>query len=416
MQFKGARTPLPDISAALKVDAIVEGSILRTEKGTRITVQLVDAKRDQHLWAQSYAGNEADSLGQQDRVTADMALHILNVLTGQIPPLLASDLQHGANAQARDLFLRGGYFWHQRTLENLNKAIDCYKQAIQVDPRFAEAYAALGQAYVLLSSYGGPGPSQPLLQAEEVAEKALQLNSHLGQAHTVLAVVKVDQDWDWHGAEEEFRRAAELDPNDSTTHHWFALHLARLHRFPEAEAEMQRALELDPISVIIQTDAAEIAYQARQPQEAEARLRRALELDSNFAEAHLLYGKIFLQERQQQSALAELQRALQLFGHAPNVEAIQGHALALAGRRQEAEEIANALVAQSHQRYVSGVDIAIVYCGLGDLDKAMYWLERGLHTHDKGMDILAAEPLFENCRSNPTDHRFDDLLRRLKLL
>jgi TolB-like protein/DNA-binding winged helix-turn-helix (wHTH) protein/Tfp pilus assembly protein PilF len=413
MQFKGARTSLPDIAAALKVDAIVEGSILRTEKGTRITVQLVDARRDQHLWAQSYAENEADSLGEEDRVTADMALHILNALTGQVQPGLAQ-AQHGANPKARDLFLRGGYFWHQRTLESLNKAIDCYKQAIQVDPGYAEAYAALGQAYVLLSSYGGPGPAQPLLQAKEIAERALQLNSRLGQAHTVLAVVKVDQDWDWQGAEQEFRRAAELDPNDSTTHHWFALHLARLHRFPEAEAEMQRALELDPISVIIQTDAAEIAYQARQPQEAEVRLRRALELDPNFAEAHLVYSKIFLEQRKLQSALVELQRALQLFGPAPNVEAIRAHALAIAGQRQEAEEIANVLEAQSRQRYVSGVDIAIAYCGLGDLDKAMYWLERGLRVHDKGMDILAAEPLFDNCRRNPADRRFDDLLRRLK--
>jgi Flp pilus assembly protein TadD len=244
----------------------------------------------------------------------------------------------------------------------------------------------------------------------------LELNSHLGQAHTVLAVVKVDQDWDWRGAEEEFHHATELDPNDSTTHHWFALHLARLRRFPEAEAEMQRALELDPISVIIQTDAAEIAYQARQPKEAEARLRRALELDPNFAEAHLVLGKIYIEQGQRQSALVEFQRASQLFGATPNIEALRGHALAITGQEREAEEIAADLEAQSRQRYVSGVDIAIVYCGLGYQDKAMYWLERGLRIHDKGMNILASEPLFDNCRKSPNDHRFDDLLRRLELL
>jgi TolB-like protein/DNA-binding winged helix-turn-helix (wHTH) protein/Tfp pilus assembly protein PilF len=414
MQFKGTHRPLPEIAAALKVDAIVEGSILRTGQGTRISVQLIDAKRDEHLWAQSYEENKVESLDEQDRVTAEIALHVLRALTSQSPSGLMQIQQQSTNSNARELFLRGGYFWHQRTLQSLNKAIDYYKQAIEVDPGYAEAYAALGQAYVLLSSYGGPGPAQPLLQAKEVAERALELNSRLGQAHTVLAVVKVDQDWDWNGAEEEFHRATELDPNDSTTHHWFALHLARLRRFPEAEAEMQRALELDPISAIIQTDAAEIAYQARQPQEAETRLRRALELDPNFAEAHLVLGKIYLEEGQQQSALAEFQRSSQLFAAAPNVEALRAHALAVAGQKKEAEEVAVNLEAQSRQRYISGVDIAIVYCGLGYQDKAMYWLERGLREHDKGMDILASEPLFDNCRRNPTDHRFDDLLRRLK--
>jgi TolB-like protein/Tfp pilus assembly protein PilF len=416
MQFKGTRTPLPEIAATLKVDAIVEGSILHTDKDTRVTVQLIDAKRDQHLWAQSYEEKQADSLDEQDRVTADIALHVLHTLTRQSTPGLDSGLQHTTSARARDLFLRGGYFWHQRTLEGLNKAIDYYHQAIQEDPNFAEAYAALGQAYVLLSSYGGPGPAQPLSEAEQVAKKALELNSHLGQAHTVLAVVKIDRDWDWRGAEDEFRQATELDPNDSTTHHWFALHLARLHRFPEAEAEMQRALELDPISVIIQTDSAEIAYQARQPQEAEKRLRRALELDPNFAEAHLVFSKIYLEQGQLENALAELKHAAQLFGPSPNVEAIHGHALAISGRKAEAEQIAANLEAQSHQRYVSGVDIAIVYCGLGNQDKAMDWLERGLREHDKGMDILAVEPLFDNCRKSRNDQRFDDLLRRLKLL
>ncbi|HEY9127130.1 MAG TPA: tetratricopeptide repeat protein, partial [Acidobacteriaceae bacterium] len=416
MQFKGTHKPLPEIAAELKVDAVVEGSILHTPRGSRITVQLLDARRDQHLWAQSYQQSEPDSLEEQDKITADVALHVLHALNGQPPPAAAYIPEHTANAEARDLFLRGGYLLHQRTLDSVNKAIDYYNRAIQADPGYAEAYAALGQAYVLLSSYGGPGPSKPLIQAREAARKALALNSRLGQAHTVLAAVKVDLDWDWRGAEEEYRRAIDLAPNDSATRHWFALHLARLHRFAEAEAEMQRALELDPVSAIVQTDSAEIAYEARDSQKAEARLRRALELDSNFAEAHLVLGKIHIEQGQTQKALVDFQRSSQLFGAAPNIEALRGHALAITGHRSEAEQIAAALEAQSRQRYVSGVDIAILYCGLGDQDKAIAWLERGLKEHDKGMDTLASEPLFDKCHENRTDRRFDLLVRRLKLL
>jgi len=347
MQFKGVRKPLPEIAAALGADAVVEGSVLRSENGIRVTAQLLDARRDQHLWAQSFEQNEVDSQAKQDRVVADIAGQILERLTGRTSPSLPQVQQQVVSASARDLYLRGGYFWHQRTLESLNKAIEYYWQAIRAEPDFAEAYAALGEAYVVLSSYGGSGPAKPLLQARAAAEKALGLSSRLGEAHTVLAAVKVDLDWDWTGAEEEFRRAVELDPNDSTAHHWFALHLARLHRYAEAETEIQRALELDPVSVIVQTDAAEVAYEARNQREAEARLRRALELDGNFPEAHLVLGKIYEEQGRAEGALGEMERASELFHLAPNVEALRGHALAVLGRKREAKEIAANLEIES---------------------------------------------------------------------
>jgi TolB-like protein/DNA-binding winged helix-turn-helix (wHTH) protein/Tfp pilus assembly protein PilF len=408
MQYKGVKKPLPEIASALHVDAVVEGSVLRSGKTVRVTAQLVDARRDQHLWAHTYDESADEPLAGQDKVIADIAMQVRKRLTNEAPVRE----KRPVNPQAQDLYLRGEYLWHQRTLESLTKAIDYYQQAVRLDPGFAAAYAAQGEAYVLLSSYGGPEPERPLMLARAAAGKALELDSSLGRAHTVLAAVKVDLDWDWPGAEAEFRRALQLDPSDPTTHHWYALHLARMKRFPEAEAEMDRALALDPVSVILQTDRALLAYYARKPELAAARVRQALELDGNFAAAHMVLGEIHEQTGSFPEALAEFDRAVQLFGPAANVEAMRGHVLALAGRRGEAEAVIAALQAESRRRYVSGVDIGAVYCALGQTDAAMKLFERGYKNRDKGMDVLGVDPLFDGCRKNPA---FLNLLARLKL-
>ena len=317
------------------------------------------------------------------------------------------------SAEAYEAYLRGRYFWNKRTLEGLKKSIACYKQAILLEPKYAKAYAALGDSYVLLSSYGGPSPSESLKKARDAAHQALLLDSSLAEAHTVLAVFKIDYDWDWEAATREFRRALRLSPSYPTAHHWYSLHLTRLGRYKEAETESKRALELDPLSLIINTDAGETSYCARKPDEAMLHLRRALELDPNFADAHLVLGKVYEQKREFARATEEYDIADKLFGGAPNVWALQGHALALAGKRSEASAIAKKLEEASTKRYVSGVDIAIVYCGLGEPGKAMDWLDKAYQERGKGLDILAADPLFDGCRSDP---RFQALLKRLRLI
>ncbi len=408
MQYKGVQKPLAQIAAALNVDAVVEGSVMRSGKTVRITAQLLDAKNDQHLWAETYRDSGDEPLANQDRVAADIARQVALKLTRQS---LATNDQP-IDPRARDFYLRGRYLWNTRTLAGLERSIDYYKRAIEIEPKFAAAYAGLGQASVLLSSYGGPDPTRPLLEARSAAEKALEIDPRLGEAHTVLAAVEVDLDWNWKAAEVEFKQAVELNPGDPTAHHWYALHLARLRRFPEAQQEMRMALDLDPLSVIIQTDAAEVAYYAHKPVEAEAAVLRALELDPNFAEAHSVLGKVYEMKGQFKNALVEAQRAAQLFGQEPNSVALLGHALALSGQRGEATKISQSLEAASTQRYVSGVDIAVVDCALGNTDGAMRWLERGYRNRDKGMNVLGAEPLFDGCRS---DKSFQNLLDRMKL-
>ena len=408
MHYKGKQVPMWEIAHSLNVDAVLEGSFLHTGKEVRITANLIDARDDRHLWAQVYEETGSDLLSMQEQVTSDIVREVALALGSGVS---ASRLRP-VNVTARDAYLRGRFLWNKRTLDSIEKSIEYYQKAIKADPDFAEAYAAMGDAYVLLSSYGGAGPSTALGKAEEAAQHALRLGGGLAEAHTVLGAVRTDRDWDWPAAEAEYRKALELNPSYPTARHWYSLHLSRLGRTQEAEAEIERARALDPLSLIISTDAAETAYWARKPEQARKRIDEVLSLNPDFAEAHLVSGKIYEQQGQYEQALHEFKRALMLFGGGTNVEALQAHALALAGVSQPAMEIADHLETASPHTYVSGVDIAAVYCALRQPDAAMLWLNRAYVNRDKGVDILGIDPLFDGCRS---DTHFQGLLVKLKL-
>jgi TolB-like protein/DNA-binding winged helix-turn-helix (wHTH) protein/Tfp pilus assembly protein PilF len=408
MRYKGVQPPMTEIARALDVDAVLEGSFLHTGKQVRITANLIDPRNDRHLWAQVYEQSGDDLLSMQEPVTHDIVREVALVLGSSIFPAKLRPV----NVTAREFYLRGRFLWNKRTLDSTTQSIADYQEAIKADPGYAEAYAAMGDAYVLLSSYAGARPAGALDKAQEAAERALQLGGGLAEAHTVLGAVKTDRDWDWAGAEAEYRRALELNPSYPTARHWYSLHLSRMGRTQEAEEEILRARSLDPLSTIISTDAAETAYWARKPREAMARVEAALALDPYFAEAHRVKGKIFEQQGHYEQALAEFRIALALFGGGPNVKALQGHALALAGASEQALEMARQLEVASTHSYVSGVDIAVVYCGLRRPDDAMRWFNRAYLNRDKGMDLLGVDPLFDGCR---VDARFQDLLSKLKL-
>jgi tetratricopeptide (TPR) repeat protein len=408
MHYKGTQVPMQEIGQTLKVDAVLEGSFLHDGKQVRITADLIDARNDRHLWAQVYEESGNDLLSMQELVTNDIVREVALALGSGAS---ASKLRP-VNVRARDAYLRGRFQWNKRTLDSMNTSIAYYQDAIKADPDYAEAYAALGDAYVLLSSYGGPDPSISLGKAQVAAEQALRLGGGLAEAHTVLGAVRTDRDWDWPGAEAEYRRALELNPSYPTARHWYSLHLSRLGRTKEAEAEIQSARALDPLSTIISTDAAETAYWARNPGEAMARIQEVLSIDPSFAEAHLVKGKIYEQQGHYEQALAEFKSALTLFGGGANVEALRGHALALAGATEQATEIVKQLEAASTHSYVSGVDIAEVYCGLRQREDAMRWLDRAYVNRDKGINMLGIDPIFDGCRD---DARFQALLRKLRL-
>jgi TolB-like protein/DNA-binding winged helix-turn-helix (wHTH) protein len=412
MQYKGVQVPMREIAETLDVDAVLEGSFLHNGTQVRITADLIDARNDRHLWAQVYEEGGNDLLTIQESVTNDIVRDVAlalgsGVSTSQVRPL---------NVEARDSYLRGRFLWNKRTPASLEKSVVYYQNAINADPGYAEAYAALGIAYAVLTGYGSD-PSSSLAKAQLAAEAALRLGGGeaeaAAEAHTVLGAVKTERDRDWPGAEVEYRRALELDPSYPTAHHWYSLHLSRLGRTKEAEIEIQRARALDPLSPMIGTDAAETAYWARNPGEAMARIREVLIRNPNFAEAYLAQGKILEQQRHYEQALAAYKSGSRFFGSdTAYVQALQGNALALAGASEQARQMAKQLEDLSAHSYVSGVDLAIIYCALGDQDSALRWLDRAQRNGDREMGLVSVDPIFDGCRSNP---RYQDLLKRLRL-
>jgi TolB-like protein/DNA-binding winged helix-turn-helix (wHTH) protein/Flp pilus assembly protein TadD len=412
MQYKGVQVPMRGIAETLDVDAVLEGSFLHNGTQVRITADLIDARNDRHLWAQVYEESGNDLLNIQGSVTNDIVHEVALALSSGV----SGSQVRPVNVEARDSYLRGRFLWNTRTPASLEKSVVYYQNAINADPGYAEAYAALGIAYVVLSGYGSD-PSNSLVKAQSAAEAALRLGGGEAEAeaeaHTVLGAVKTERDRDWPGAEGEYRRALELDPSYPTAHHWYSLHLSRLGRTKEAEIEIQRARALDPLSPMIGTDAAETAYWARNPGEAMARIREVLVRNPNFAEAYLAEGEILEQQGHYEQALAAYRSASRLFGSdSAYVEALQANALALAGASEQAREMTKQLENLSAHSYVSGVDLAISYCALGDRDNALRWLDRAQRNGDREMGLLGVDPIFDGCRN---DVRFQDLLKHLKL-
>lgn len=410
MHFKNLQVPLKEIAQDLGVETIVEGSYIRSGKRVRITAQLLDAVNDRHLWAQTYEESDQDLLAIQDQVANDIARQVSLSLGDRF----SRSKLRPVNPKAHDAYLRGRYLWNARTLRELQASIDAYTIAIREDPQYAEAFAALAESYIILGTYGTQNSSDALVKAQFAVERALQLDPDLGEAHTAAAAIKTACDWDWAGAEQEFQRAIQLSPGDSRVHHWYSLHLSRLGHVDEAEAEMKRALALDPLSPIINTDWAETAYWARRPIDASQRIEATLNANPNFAEAHLVKGKILIQQNRYKEGMEEFRTASKLFNGTPNLDFLQGYVLARQGMKGAALEIARELEARSKQHHVrnANANIAAIYCGLDQTDDAIKWLNLGYTQHDRGINMLGIDPLFDPCR---TDARFNKLLRTFKL-
>jgi len=407
MQYKGARKSLPEIAKDLNVDAIVEGSVLPSQGKVRITAQLLDAHTDRHLWAQSYERSSNDLLAMQDEVARD----IVHEIAATLQPSSPETREQRVSPEAYDQYLHGRYLWNQRTFADLERSIDYYQQAIQLAPDFAPAYAALGDVYAVISIRGGPPPSESYPRARDAAEKALQLDHSLADAHALLGEVKVNYDHDWAGGEQEFRSAVELNPNYATAHHWYAAYLASMKRPQEAEAEIDKASTLDPLSLIINEARGEIRYFARDPSAAIQLCLHAQELDPNFAETYVCLGKAYEQLGQFREADSSFKRAVDLSQGSPGPLMMQAHAFALSGRKDLAIASIDRLFSSPHA-YVANSDIAAVYCAMGEPPVAVKWLEKAYLNHEEGLHQLAVEPIFDACRQDPG---FQALIQRLGL-
>jgi TolB-like protein/DNA-binding winged helix-turn-helix (wHTH) protein/Flp pilus assembly protein TadD len=411
MTYKGVRRSLPQIAKELNVDAVVEGTVLRSGNQVRITAQLIQGAADKHLWAQSYEGDSRDTLALQKQVARSIAQAIRIELTPNEQAVLKNAKQ--VNPDAYEDYLRGRYFWNKRTAEGFKKAIDYFNKAIGQDPTYAPAYAGLADSYALSGDweYGVLPPNEAYPKAKAAATKALEIDNNLGEAHVSLAFVLDAYDWDWDSAGREYRRGIELNPGYATGHHWYAWHLTTLGRNSEAVAEMKKAESLDPLSLIISDDLAEELLIAHRYDEAMQQSRKTIDMDSSFAVGHYELGQIFVQKRAYDQAIAELSRAVELSGSSTTCVSNLAFAYAVSGRTTEAQKILDDLKKRSTGGgYSNAPEIALVYVGLNDKNQAMVWLEKAYQ--ERFNPSILMRPAFDSLRSYPP---FRDLLRRIGL-
>ena len=410
MGYKGARKPLPQIARELNVDAVIEGSIMRSGGRVRITAQLIDAAVDKHLWAQSYDGDVRDTLALQSRV----ARAIADEIRVNVQPKEQAALKNvrAVDPDAYEAYLKGRYFWNKRTADGLNKAKAYFDEAVAKAPDYPQAYSGLADTYALLGDwqYGVMAAGDALPAAKAAAIKAIELDNTLGEAHTSLGFVLSGFDWDWASAEKEFRRAIDLNPGYATGHHWYAWHLSLMGRHAEAIAEMRKARSLDPLSLIINSDLAEILLIAHFFDESVQQSHATIDMDPDFALAHNQLAEAYLQKHMRDDAIAEFQKAVRLSGDSPICAANLARAYASSGRTAEAGQLLTGLQRRSNPAYSNAAEIAMVFAALGDKAQAMAWLERGYNERFNPGVLL--RPGFDSLRA---DSRFRELVHRVGL-
>ena len=405
MRYKRSRKPLPEIARALRVDAVVEGEVLKTERRVRITAQLIEATTDRHMWAETYERDLRDAVELQGEVVESIATAIRTKVTPEEHARLSP--KHPVNPEAYDAYLKGSFFWNKRTESGLKKSIEYFQYAIGKDPRYALAYAALADSYEIVGSHDLPPVKDTYLKAEAAARKALELDGSLGEAHTVLADVRYAVNRDWSGAEREFKRAIELSPGYATAYQRYSTFLSKMGRHEESLRAIHKAQALDPLSPAINGGVGSRLLWAHRYDEAIEQLQRALEMDPNLGMTHRYLAWAQQAKGDAEKAINELRQAV-LLDSRTGLLASLAHAYALAGHAPQARSILKDLEERSRRGYVPPYEVAVVYAGLDQKDRAFQWLARSCQDRDIDFVSLKIDPDLDNLRSDP---RFQNLLR-----
>ncbi len=411
MQYKGTQKALPQIAKELRVDAVLEGSVQRSDHKVGIMVQLIHAPTDRNMWAKPYERELRDVLALEREVARTIAREIQVKLTSQEQARLST--ARPVNPEAFEAYLKGRFFWNKRTPEGFYKALDFFQQAIKKDTGYAQPYSGLADSYTLLQNYGLLLPKDAYPRAKAAALRAIELDETLAEAHTSLAAVLEDYDWDWAGAEREYKRAIELDPSYETAHQWYGALLSTLGRHGEALAQAKTARDLAPVSARISIDVGWAFYWTRLYDEARDESRKTLELDPNFAPAHTLLGWASVRKNLFEEAITEFEKAMDLSGdRAANRVGIT-YARAMAGQRVEALRMLDELKNRSKPASVPSYQMAVIYIGLGEKERALESLEKAYEEeHDKWLGFVKVDPSFDPLNS---ESRFKRLLRRMNL-
>lgn len=411
MYYKDTRTPLEAIARQLGVQYLLEGSVRRDSTNIRITAELIQVKDQTHIWANEYDHEPKDLLAVQNEIAREIANEIQLTLGDRkaiaAAPLVLSPQEY----EAYDLYLKGRYLWSKRTQEGLRGAVYWFKQAIAKDPNYARAYAGLADSYAIMSEYGFVPANEYMPQARTAALEALQLDDSLAEAHTSLALIVQNYDWDWQAAEREYRRAIQLNENYATAHHWYAESLAFQGRFDEALRESERARELDPLSLIIAADNGVIYYFSRQYDRAISRFQGVLDVDPSLGPAHLIIGA-YVQEGRFKDALADVEQWRRV-SDGPWTWAWEAY---VSGRAGDFVRARHALQELQRVNRSAGLDpeqgFDLAYGGLNDNEKWLAWLQKAALRHTYVPTGFKVDPLYDPLRSDP---RFHELLRRAGL-
>ena len=408
-RYKGKQIDPQSVGRDLKVQTVLMGVVRQLGDRLNVQVDLVDAVTGSQLWGQEYERKLVDVLAVKQALVREVTEKLRLKLTGEQQQRLTQ--RDTTDPEAYQFYLRGRYYWNKRTAENLTKAMEQFQQAADKDPNYALAYVGLSDSYVLLENYAGTPANETLPKAKAFAERALQLDNSLAEAHTSLGYV-YNCLWRWEEAEQEFKRAIELNPNYPNAHHWYSLCLLDLGRIAEAKAEIKRAHELDPLSLIIGTTVTYAYLAEGDAKFAGAQSKKVVELDPNFSRGHEYLGLAYLKEARYSEAIAELQKAVELSGRERWPLRDLGYGYAISGKRAEAEAIIKELVGKYENGRALGQDLAAVYAGLGEKDQAFVWLEKDFQTRSGLLGWTRWAPAFESLRSDP---RYTELLRRMGL-
>ena len=406
--YKGAKKPLPEIARELNVDAIVEGTVLRSGDRVRITAQLLHAPTDRHLWAKTYEEDFRDILTLQRTV----ALAMINEMRIEMQPKLQARWRsnQAVNPEAYRLYLKGRYLWNKRTESDAKIAMQYFEQALAKQPGYALAYAGIADYYQFLGDYGVLHPHEAYPKAISAAKKALELDDTLSEAHSTLGINKLWYERDWAGAENEFKRALELNPSNAEANRRYGLFLTVSGRFSEAAAQTRCIEELDPLSYSTGVFLGWNSYVTRQYDRAIEQFREVIRLDPNFWIAHHRLGWAYEAKGMYKEAIGEFQKALELSQGLILTMGSLGHAYALNGQRKEALDLLRKLREQSAKRYVDPVAVAEIYLSLGEKDEAFRWLEKAYDDRSCWLVWYRLTPQMDPVRSDP---RFKQLMRRV---
>ncbi|MCI0416568.1 protein kinase [bacterium] len=404
--FKNKNANASQIGKALHVKTILEGSVRKSGNRLRITAQLIHAADGYHLWSERYDREMKDIFDVQDEITLAVVDALKVKLFGEEQSAVLK--HHTRNPEAHEFYLRGLFYFNRFTPDDFQKASESFRRAIAIDPRYGSAYAGLADAYTELSFYTF-SPSETMPKAREAANKALELDDRLAEAHNSLAIIKMYFDWDYAGAEQEFKRAIALNPGSAPIHMWYGWYLGLMGRFDESFKEMQGAQELDPLSAANNSGIGIVFHWSRQPERAIEQFRKVLELNPNYLIARSFLAEAYEQKGDFVSAIATIEKIHQAETN-PLTLSTLGYVYAKSGDRHMALEILNEFVKRSNQEYVPAFNFAQIYAGLGDQSQALAWLEKACNERAVWIPFLKVDLKFDPLRSNP---RFQELLKKV---